>query len=334
MLAPLFLLASTLSAAELYFPSTDANWQHIAPAKAGWSKAALDDLMTFAKSRRSSAVVILLNGKILAEQQWGRATANATAQYRSEQSADGQIIEDIASCQKSITAILFSIAQQKGLLRIDDPVAKHLGKGWSKATPEQEQKILFHHLLTMTSGLNDSLEFEAAPGTKWLYNTTAYQQTIKAIAKAAGKSENDLTKEWLTSRIGMTHSNWRSRPAMPGLIGFNSTAYDMARVGLLIQNNGEWNGQPIIPDKVYLKAMLSPSQSLNPNYGYLWWLGSRWPEAPQGTVAALGALGRKIYVVPSLGLVATRTGNNADLKGEPSFDREFFKLLMKAAPTK
>jgi hypothetical protein len=49
-------------------------------------------------------------------------------------------------------------------------------------------------------------------------------------------------------------------------------------------------------------------------------------------VAALGALGRKVYVVRSLGLVVTRSGDNADQKGEPPFDEAFWQALMKGAP--
>jgi hypothetical protein len=49
-------------------------------------------------------------------------------------------------------------------------------------------------------------------------------------------------------------------------------------------------------------------------------------------VAAQGALGRKVYVVKSLGLVAVRIGGNAQEKGEPDFNTEFWRLLMAAAP--
>jgi hypothetical protein len=91
--------------------------------------------------------------------------------------------------------------------------------------------------------------------------------------------------------------------------------------------------------------MLTPSQPLNPSYGLLWWLngqarfqlagatvsqpGSLIPSAPRDLVAALGALDRKCYIVPSLGLVVTRLG---DQTGE-AFNNEFWKLLMKAVPS-
>jgi hypothetical protein len=92
--------------------------------------------------------------------------------------------------------------------------------------------------------------------------------------------------------------------------------------------------------------MLTPSQPLNPSYGLLWWLngqprfqlagatasqsGSLIPAAPADLVAAQGALDRKCYVVPSLGLVVTRLG---DQTGE-AFNNEFWKLLMKAVPSR
>ena len=101
----------------------------------------------------------------------------------------------------------------------------------------------------------------------------------------------------------------------------------------------------MIADRDYLHAALRPSQKLNPSYGYLWWLngqpevargagervkGPLIPTAPSDLVAALGAVDRKLYVVPSLGLVVTRLGNSTG----PAFQNDFWKLLMEAAPKK
>ena len=105
------------------------------------------------------------------------------------------------------------------------------------------------------------------------------------------------------------------------------------------------NGLPPIHPGEYLREALDTSQPLNKSYGYLWWLNGRptvrangkqasqlIPGAPKDLVAALGALGRKIYVVPSLELVVTRTGANSDADGEPPFDEVLWKALMKASP--
>ena len=94
-----------------------------------------------------------------------------------------------------------------------------------------------------------------------------------------------------------------------------STARSMARFGLLILNNGAWDGNQIMTDSVYFNQMISTSQNLNNSYGYLWWLngksnymlpqtqivfnGSITPQAPNDMIAALGLNGQIINVVPS-----------------------------------
>ena len=341
----LALLASSLPAQNLYFPPDSGDWARVAPEAAGWDAAKLDEAVEFAGERRSTGVVVLLRGKILAERNWDPESLTGQTRYGFRKTADGRAIEDVASVQKSVTSTLVAIALSKGLVSLDDPVSKHLGARWTKATPDQEARITLRHLITMTSGLSDRLAYQAEPGTKWRYNTPAYQRTMQALAAASGMTPNELTKQWLTGRIAMRDSRWIERPAMPGLLGFASTARDLARFGLLILAGGLWNGQTVVDNPEYLRKMHESSQDLNPAYGYLWWLnGKRFvratgasgdnlnPHAPSDMVAALGALGRKVYIVPSMGLVVTRIGANAQQRGEPSFDRELWRRLMSAAP--
>ncbi len=57
---------------------------------------------------------------------------------------------------------------------------------------------------------------------------------------------------------------------------------DMARIGLLMLNDGNWNGVQIIPDEwVQLStSTITPTSQFNPEfkrdwnlaYGYLWWI--------------------------------------------------------------
>lgn len=338
-----------------YFPSTNTRWQQVAPASVGWDEAKLKAALDFAGGNRASGVVILHRGKILAEQYWSLDQDAQVGKKAREYGAlvhgrdtDGRVIEDVASVQKSVAAILVGIAQSRGLLKLDDPVSRHLGKSWSKASPEQELAITVRHLVTMTSGLKDDLTFEAAAGTRWRYNTPAYSRSVMVMAAAAKQTPNDLTRAWLTGRIGMNDSRWVSRASLNGeaaanAFGFATTARDLARFGLLILADGRWNEETVIADRDYLRAALHPSQTLNPSYGYLWWLngqsalargagelvkGPLISTAPADLVAALGAVDRKLYIVPSLDLVVTRLGNSAT----PTFQNEFWRLLMAAAP--
>jgi hypothetical protein len=79
----------------------------------------------------------------------------------------------------------------------------------------------------------------------------------------------------------------------------------------------------------------------NPAYGRLWWLngsaetvragrrlaGQLIPSAPADLVAALGALDRKLYVVPSEQLIVVRMGAAAPDK---DFDQQLWLRLSKA----
>ena len=103
--------------------------------------------------------------------------------------------------------MLVGIAQEKGLLKIDDRVDKYLGTGWSKAAPGQEKAITIRHLITMSSGLTERGAFEAKAGSKWRYNTGVYAKSMDALAKAAGIDRHELTRKWLTQPLGRADSN-------------------------------------------------------------------------------------------------------------------------------
>ena len=72
--------------------------------------------------------------------------------------------------------------------------------------------------------------------------------------------------------------------------GMFISARDHARVGLLVANEGRWNGRQLLPAS-WVDAMLAPSPT-NDAYGYLWWLNrgsARHASAPETAVFALGA---------------------------------------------
>jgi CubicO group peptidase (beta-lactamase class C family) len=344
-----WLLSAVTVAAEPVVPRD--SWETAEPASVGWNSDALTEAVRFAMSRKSSGVVIVVGGKIIAEN--FAAVEDASKRYaRMIRGKDnsGHAIEDVASCQKSVASVLVGIAQEKGLLKISDPVHHHLGEGWSNASPEQESQITIRHLISMNSGLDDRLRFEAPPGTKWKYNTNAYCLSLRAAAAASKMTPNELTEKWLTRPLGMMDSHWIERklpriaPPETNKLGFSTTAHDLARFGLLVLRRGQWGEAKVLADQDYLKKSTRPSQRLNPAYGFLWWVNGqkfalrgtrnvRGPlnaEAPPDLFAALGALGRKCYVVPSLDLVVTRLGDDPG----QSFDQEFWKRLMKASPTK
>jgi len=340
----------------IYFPPAGDEWETVDPATIGWNSTRLKAALACAGKEKSSGVVILYRGRILAEQYWKLDPPEQTPdggrnpyfQMRLGVNRQGQAIEDVASAQKSVTAMLVGIARHKGLLKLTDPVSRHLGRGWSRAPAAAEAEITIRHLISMSSGLGPRLQYQAPAGTKWLYNTTAYARSLTCVARASGMDENQLTEKWLTGPLGMKDSRWAVRPransstVIANRFGFATTARDLARFGLLMSANGNWNDQNVLADKDYIHQATSPSQQLNPSYGYLWWLnggpfvargtgprtpGRLLPAAPKDMYAAQGKLGRKLYVIPSQQLVIARLGDQPGNR----FAGEFFRLLKTAS---
>ncbi len=343
-----FLIATTAIAAEFHYPGQD--WQQCSAAEAGWDQEKFDAALDFAMSRKSSSVVVVQAGRIIAERHSELShPSDRYSAMKLGKTSDGHAIEDVASVQKSVVSLLVGVTVDKGLLNLDDSVQKHLGIGWSNADKEQEAPITIRHLITMTSGLNTKLKYAADAGTRWAYNTNAYAKSLACLEAVTGLSANELTSQWLLNRIGMRDSRWAKRTWLAdtgvdaNVSGFATSARDLARFGLLVLASGKWQDQSLVSPE-YLQSALTASQQLNPSYGYLWWLngqssairggrkvdGPLNSSAPADLVAGLGALGRKCYVVPSLNLVVVRLGDNPEGSGQANFDAEFWRQLMLA----
>ena len=338
--------------AEPYFPPATGTWKTVLAKEAGFDAKKIEKVLDYAEEMMSSSVVVLYQGRIVAERHVHpeKDSASATPRYRRmvvDTTKDGHNVEDVASVQKSVISFLAGVAIGKGRLELEDPASKYLGEGWCNATREQETAITVRHLMSMSSGLNDALEYQVSAGTMWRYNTGAYSKTIPVLEKALGMSIDDLTRKYITGPIGMADSSWEPRPwairnDAANKIGFATSARDLARIGILMLADGTWDGKDILQSPGYLKESISSSQDMNPAYGLLWWLngkasylraanpsrtaGSMVPTAPDDMVSANGALSRHLFIVPSMDLVVTRLGNNPGR----GFVPEFWRLLMAA----
>lgn len=316
-----------------------------APAVAAETPA-MQAVLDYAQSQKTTGFLIVRDRKTVVERNWPvPADAGMFRAMAYETTPDGELLEDVASQQKSFVSVLVAVAVDKGLIDLDRPVSDYIGAGWSKATPEQEKAIRVIHLLHMASGLNDDFTYAAPAGALFHYNTPAYAVTKRILAAAAKSPLETLTTEWLTKPAGMTHTAWRKRPAMMADVG-NPTGLvtsprDTARFGQIVLDGGKAQDGARIVSEAGLKAMFARSAT-NSAYGRLWWLnggtetqrpaggktaGPLIPAAPADLVAALGALDRKLYVVPSQKLIVVRMGQAA---ADKDFDQQLWLRLSKA----
>ncbi len=311
-------LWSSVKAQSYFPPLVGSNWDTLSPASLNWCPERIDSLYNFLEANDTRAFIVLKNGKIVLERYFGTHTQNTPWYW--------------ASAGKTLTAFMVGIAQQENFLEITDTTSTYLGQGWTNCTPLQEEKITIRHQLTMTSGLDDGvadpfctldtcLNYLADPGTRWAYHNGPYTLLDSVIEMATGSSLNNYTTIKLKNPTGMTGA---FIPVDYNNV-FYSTARSMARFGLLIENEGNWNGNQIMTDANYFYEMTHTSQSINEAYGYLWWLngsntyhlpgsqftfpGSINPNAPADMICALGKNGQFIDVVPSQDLVLIRMGD-------------------------
>lgn len=309
-------------AQQSYFPPlTGTAWDTTAPASLGWNSAAIPPLYSFLDSSNTKAFIVLKDGKIVLEKYFDTFTRDSNWYW--------------ASAGKSMTAFLIGIAQREGSLTLADSSSRWLGRGWTSLPADKEGKITIRHQLTMTTGLDDGvadhdctlpgcLVYKADAGTRWAYHNAPYTLLDSVIHYSAGMTLNQFFISRVRSKTGMNGGYLRN--------GYNNVLYStprsMARFGLLMLNKGMWGTTAVLDDTAYVAAMTRSSQSLNPSYGYLWWLNGKSsymlpglqlvfpgylsPPAPKDMFAAMGKNGQIISIVPSMGLVFVRMGDAPD----------------------
>jgi CubicO group peptidase (beta-lactamase class C family) len=303
-------------------------------------------VLDYVRGQKTTGFLVIQDRRTLVEENWPAPVGESLFRnFIYETTSDGALLEDVASQQKSFVSMLVAIAVDKGLLDISRPVSDLIGHGWSKAEREQEVRIRVVDILTMSSGLQADFTYQAPVGTAFLYNTPVYAITKQILVAVAKQPLESITHDWLTARAGMNNTSWRKRPAAFGDVG-NPTGLvtsprDAAKFGQIVLDEGRAaNGKPIV-STAQLHAMFSRSAT-NPAYGRLWWLnGSAYtikplatrvdgpliPAAPADLVAALGALDRKLYIVPSRKLLVIRMGAAAPDK---DFDQQIWLRLGEA----
>jgi len=320
LLIILLLLVGFKTKAQTYFPPLVGDtWDTIDPVDLGWCEDSILMMYDYLEQTDSKAFIVLKDGKIVLEKYFGTFTKDSLWLWN--------------SAGKTLTAYAVGIAQTEGFLDINDASSDYLGLGWTSLTASQESAVKIIHQLTMTTGFDDGvpdfyctdpacLQYLADPGTRWAYHNGPYTMLDGVISNATGMTLNQWVNQKIKTKIGMTGSFFPS--------GYNrifvSNARSMARFGLLLSQDGMWGATTVQSDLTYLNAMRTPSQTINPSYGYLTWLngqtsfmlpgvqfsftGSPMPNAPADLYAALGKDGQIINVAPSDGLVLIRMGSS------------------------
>ena len=247
------------------------------------------------------------------------------------------------SMAKSINALLWSIADERGLASLDDPV---YAPEWVGDDPRKA--ITNRDLLNMQSGLDRGDNYDFAflkmasngnnahyaaaqlplhpPGTHYLYadaDSNLAARSLSAALEAHGMTYQAFAMEALFAPIGADSFVLASDD-----YGYHfsssltyATARDWARVGQLLLDEGRFGDRQIIPDQVF-EAIANPLPTSKGMYRFSFWLnqgeanghprGDFFQGLPADTYAMSGLNGQLLVVMPSLSIVMQHLGAGSE----------------------
>lgn len=281
--------------------------------------------------RRTKAVVVVHDGKVIAER------------YAGGIGIDTPLLG--FSMTKSVVNALIGILTQQGLVTPSMPAPIPEWRG------DLRREIEVEHLLRMTTGLaldetnsgfdpssqmvylhNDMAGFAvnaavvAPPGSRWAYSSPTTQLLARIVRDAVGGPEQTLAFAWreLFNPLGMRHVTleFDASGTLQGSTYMLASARDWARFGLLYLNDGIVGGKRILHEDW---VDFSAAATLDTDYGAGFWTNrSEHRNArarvrlgiPRDAFFASGDLGQRIVIMPSQHLVVVRLGDSVDPTGD------------------
>lgn len=233
-----------------------------------------------------------------------------------------QRYHNIQSCTKSIASLLLGAA-------VDQQIISSLNERLYDIFPELfdddevKREMTIAHALTMQTGINFendrhtlelystemnstafvlSLDRLYRPGTGVQYQDGAPHLISKVIEEKSGQTLSQFAQSVFLSKMGIYNWQWEAAKDGTdfGAFSLYLTARDLAKIGRLILQRGQWQGEQLV-DSSYLREALSHQVNIDLNdqpYGYYFWLYPEW-----NAYAALGHGGQFLFVAPDKDLV-------------------------------
>jgi CubicO group peptidase (beta-lactamase class C family) len=186
----------------------------------------------------------------------------------------------------------------------------------------------------------------AAPqGTTYNYNSTNTQLMSEIVSTATGRTLDQYAEEVLFHPIGIRRHYWKSAPEgfrdVAG--GLYLTSRDLARIALLYERRGEWNGRQVIPAAWVERSIQPLVNDTSPDdpdnrigYGYQWWVFKDGADGGQLMYGTWGWGGQFGLIVPGLDLIAVFTGWNVydEVPFEYAFKLFYDRIIATPASTR
>ncbi len=240
-----------------------------------------------------------------------------------------------------------NLDEHKKALTIEDLLTMRTGMDWN------EHPYQGSNLAKMNSNRNDWIRFvldtpmKEEPGQTYSYNSGGVILLAGVIEKASGMSVQEFAQKYLFEPLGIGSAEWwfsdhQGLPHTGG--GLNLAAMDMIKTGLLILQKGEWDSQKILSEEYvetlfqnHITDKLRDVQGYQLGYSYLWHVFPIDPnqnfESTEKFIAAWGAEGQWIFVLPSYDVVIIFIGDTKNFREETQPIEIIYKDLLDSKNT-
>ena len=305
---------------ESYWP-TDA-WRYATPSQANMDGAKLQQMVDAIESAsyKVDSAMVIKDGYIVLDEYFGEYEKDA--------------LHIIYSCTKSVVSTIFGIAHENDEIPDLDTKLVDIFPDIIYETPSDwKNAITLRDLLMMSGGfdardswlyewegLNPLHEAEDAvrymldlpmdfePGSRFDYTNGVSHLLSCIITERTGVSAAEYADEYLFGPLGIKEYTWDvdNQGRNWGYNRIYFTPHDMAKIGFLFLNDGEWDGEQIISKEWVQEATRHRiDANILDGYGYQWWVGDDF-------YVAMGYQGQFIFVYPEHNLLAVFTGGSPE----------------------
>ncbi|SVA76120.1 uncharacterized protein METZ01_LOCUS128974 [marine metagenome] len=281
--------------------SDNFSWKLNSPESSGFRSEDVNALMNYLKTPSlSTQAAILIKGN------------NIIAEYYSD-GFDNKSMATSWSVAKSFASTVVGVANDEGyILSVNDPITNYIPQ-WENT---EKDTISLKQLLGMRSGMVDSVvsvyyssdmvsqslgrSITNEPGSVFSYSNEDSMLLGHIVENATGMKFQDYADSRLFDPLGINQTWWTDQAGNTlTYAGLDMTPREFARFGLMVAQEGRWQGQQIVSSSWL--DMATQTYDDIANYGFQWWTSNTYPF-----FQALGLDGQYIYVWPDADIVLVR----------------------------
>lgn len=238
---------------------------------------------------------------------------------------------------KSVTGLAILMLIDEGKLKPEDKIIGLVDEG-NLLTDFTHRHLTLRHLLTMSSGINfneigavtsDSwvksyLEsgYKFEPGSEFSYNSMNTYLLSHIVKKVSGQSLTEFLRPRLFEPLKINMVHWETCPqgTETGGWGMYLTPEDMAKIGMLYMQKGQWEGKTIVSPYL-IESAVTRQISVPHSYGAFDYGYQCWVSRFGSSFLLNGMFGQNVMVFPQANLLVAATAGTSEVFQQGEFFR-------------